>query len=35
VGVRFALNGDRLNLRIDRGFGTGSRGIYITAGEAF
>jgi hypothetical protein len=35
LGVRFSLNEDRLNLRIDRGFGSGSRGIYITAGEAF
>ena len=34
-GLRLSLNADRLNLRIDRGFGSGSRGIYITAGEAF
>lgn len=35
VGLRFSLNQDRLNLRIDRGFGRGSRGLYISAGEAF
>lgn len=35
LGLRLSLNDDRLNLRVDRGFGSGSRGIYITAGEAF
>lgn len=35
LGLRLSLNADRLNLRIDRGFGRGSRGIYISAGEAF
>lgn len=34
-GLRLALNGERLNLRVDRGFGSGSRGFYISAGEAF
>lgn len=35
VGLRLALNQERLNLRLDRGFGSGSRGLYISAGEAF
>lgn len=34
-GLRLALNDERLNLRLDRGFGSGSRGFYISAGEAF
>lgn len=35
AGFRYALNADRLNLRIDHGRGRGSHGTYITVGEAF
>lgn len=34
-GLRYAINGDRLNLRVDHGRGRGSSGTYITVGEAF
>lgn len=36
VGLRWAItHPDRLNLRIDRGWGPGSSGTYFTVGEAF
>ena len=36
AGLRFALTGDdRLNLRIDHGWGRGTSGTYFTIGEAF
>ena len=36
VGLRIALtDDDRLNLRIDRGWGRGTSGTYFTIGEAF
>jgi Omp85 superfamily domain len=36
VGVRFALNPkEKLNLRVDAGFGDQSQGTYINMGEAF
>ena len=36
VGLRFALkDDDRLNIRIDRGWGRGTSGTYFTIGEAF
>ena len=35
-GLRFSLSdADRLNLRIDAGFGPGTYGFYFTAREAF
>ncbi len=36
IGLRFALNSrERLNLRVDAGFGQQSQGTYINVGEAF
>ena len=36
VGLRWALTkGDRLNLRIDRGWGRATAGTYFTVGESF
>ncbi len=36
LGVRFAFNPqERLNIRLDMGWGNNSSGLYITAGEAF
>jgi hypothetical protein len=35
-GLRFLLNPEqKINLRLDFGFGKGTSGIYFTAGEAF
>ncbi len=36
IGLRFAYNPtERLNIRLDMGWGNNSSGLYITAGEAF
>ena len=34
-GLRFRLNREGENLRIDFGYGKGTSGLYFTAGEAF
>ncbi len=35
IGARFRLNKEHFNVRIDMGFGEGTSGFYLVAGEAF